>query len=227
MTTLAIECSALATSVAVVKDSCVLGESFLHSGKAHSQTLMPMLTELLKNLQLGIEDIDLIAVTKGPGSFTGVRIGVAAVKGLAMPFNTPTIGISTLENLAYGLVHTKGLICPVLDARCAQVYCGAFLSDGVKMNRVLKDSAIPIDELVDRLKNFDEDIIFTGDGAHLVQPLVAGSRLAPAQLLYPRAGTLGILAQSMADTATDCARLTPAYIRLPQAVRERLKRENG
>ena len=147
MKILALESSAVACSVAVCEDEKLIAQSFQHSGLTHSRTLLPMCGDLLKNCGLTLSEMDVIAVAAGPGSFTGLRIGVAAAKGLAWPEDKPCAGVSTLEAMAWSLAHVEGDICPVMDARRNQVYNARFQAGGGSLTRLCPDRAISIEEL--------------------------------------------------------------------------------
>ena len=160
MKILAIDSAAVAASAALLEDGKLLGETFLNVGLTHSCTLLPMIETLLRNADVRVQDVDLFVVTNGPGSFTGVRIGVATVKGLAMPQDKPCVGVSTLHALAYNLQFAQGYLCCAMDARCGQVYTALFEADRGRIRRVTEDDAIPITELGERLKQLDKRIFF-------------------------------------------------------------------
>ena len=144
---LAVDSTSKSASVAVADGDGILYESFMNNGLTHSQTLGPMIEQALRQLGLSMRDMDAVAVTVGPGSFTGVRIGVACVKGLAMPEDKPCAGVSTLEAIAWNLAHLRGTICAVMDARCQQVYNAVFEADGESLRRLTPDRAIAIKDL--------------------------------------------------------------------------------
>ena len=146
MRILAFESSAKAASVALMEDGTLVAESFVNNGKTHSATLMPMAQQLLRDCGVAAGDLDAVAVARGPGSFTGVRIGVAAAKGLAWAAEKPVCGVSTLEAMAFQLRQVRGIVCPVMDARRAQVYNALFSSDGETLTRCAEDRAISLDE---------------------------------------------------------------------------------
>ena len=162
MKILAIDTSATAASTAICDENKIIGEFFINTKLTHSRTLMPMVESLLANTNLTTTDITAVAVNCGPGSFTGVRIGVAAAKGLAFADDLPCIEVSTLESLAYNLQSANGIICSVMDARCSQVYNALFKCDGVKPERLCKDRALSVAELSEELKSYDERIILIG-----------------------------------------------------------------
>ena len=142
MKILAVDSSALVASVALAEDGALLGEYTINNKNTHSETLLPMIESLLGFFSLSASDVDLFAVSSGPGSFTGVRIGAATVKGLAFAMNRACVGVSTLEALAYNMIAYKGLVCAVMNARRAQVYTALFRSDGNELTRITEDTAI-------------------------------------------------------------------------------------
>lgn len=153
MKIIALESSAVTASVAVCEDEVLLAQSFQNSGLTHSATLMPMAVDLLKNAGLTLEEMDVVAVAAGPGSFTGVRIGVAAAKGLAWPGDKPCAPCSTLESMAWQVAHMEGEICAVMDARRNQVYAARFLGTGGSLVRISPDGAVDLENLAAEVKN--------------------------------------------------------------------------
>ena len=166
MKILAVDTSAVCASVAVTENSKILSECSINSGLTHSRTLMPMIDSALKNAEIDLADIDLFACSAGPGSFTGVRIGVAAIKGLCDATNKKCVPVSTLEALAYNLTGMNCTAVSVMDARCNQVYCGIFRVDGDCVERLTEDMALQIDSLGEMLTEY-ENVVFVGDGARL------------------------------------------------------------
>ena len=227
MKILALDSSALVASVALCEDETLLGEITLNNGNTHSETLLPMIEFLLSNASLTVNDIDLFAVSNGPGSFTGVRIGVATVKGLAFGTEIPCIGVSTLEALAHRLASEDGLICPVMNARRKQVYTALFRAENGTLTRLMPDSAIAITELDERLSAYSSPVRLVGDGYEITEPLLTHPirPVAPyfrSQNAYSVAqiARLKYLPEAVAsDTA-----LSPVYLRLSQAERERAER---
>lgn len=231
MRILGIECTASPVSCAVFEDGRIKAEYFLNLKTTHSQTLLPMVESVLKLSGIGIGDIDVIAATAGPGSFTGVRIGISAVKGLAFAQNTPCVPISTLEAMAYGLTGCDGIVCACMDARCNQVYNAIFeVKDGV-VSRFCFDRALMIEELYAELekiyeKNREKTIFIVGDGADLFYNSIKDRDvpvcLAPEHLKWQRASGVCMAALSKAQNGeTVCPEeLLPVYLRLPQAERE-------
>lgn len=230
MKILAIDTSATAASAAICDENKIIGEFFINTKLTHSRTLMPMVESLLTNTNLQTSDITAIAVNCGPGSFTGVRIGVAAAKGLAFADDLPCIEVSTLESLAYNLQSAKGIICSVMDARCAQVYNALFKCDGEKLERICKDRALSIAELCEELKGYNERIILVGDGAELcfnaMQETLSNVELAPINVRFQRASSTAEIAIEKFNNGEvlSAAEIMPMYLRLPQAERELKKK---
>lgn len=233
MNILALEASAKAASCCVCQDEFLVAQSYQHSGLTHSRTLLPMVEDMLKNSGLSLDDMNLIAVANGPGSFTGLRIGVSTAKGLAWAKDLPCAGCSTLESMAWNLSHLEGAdICCAMDARRSQVYAARFtIADGVPV-RLRKDEAISVIQLADETKSRQIPQILVGDGWELCynEFTVRGlpCSVAPPHLRYPSAWGVARCALTMAKRGelTTAAALTPAYHRLSQAERERLEREN-
>ena len=222
MRILAIESSAKAASVAIVDAGRLIAEIFLNSGLKHSVTIMPSVERLLESTGIGISDMDRIAISKGPGSFTGLRIGMAAVKGLAWACDIPCCAVSSLEAAAVGVAHMGGTVCAVMDARAGQVYNALFSAHDGKLSRLCEDRAISVSELLCELSE-KKDVIFVGDGADMCYNESQGKfRIAPEHLRYQRASGVATLAETC-ETYT-AEELRPEYIRLPQAERERLEK---
>ena len=231
MRILALDSTAKVASAALSEDGRLLGLYQTDSGRTQSEVLLPMIEHLLKTHRLTVGDIDLFAVTVGPGSFTGVRIGVATVKGLAFGRGTPCcVGVSTLRALAENLKGLRGILCPVMDARRAQVYNALFRSDGEHITRLCDDRAIGIGALLTELATFDEPIHLVGDGYALVLEKARAAGLAigntPPLLREENAFSCAAVAYEMYQRGevTDDASLASVYLRLPQAERERLER---
>ena len=231
MLILALESSAKSASAALVKDGNLLAQYFQNCGLTHSRTLLPMVKDLLRNTETELSDLDLVAVAHGPGSFTGIRIGVAAVKGLCWGAELPACGVSTLEAMAFnGLCAPDGaVICTAMDARRGEIYNALFTIDGGAPKRLCPDRPIPLAALLEELKS-DEDIragrkcLFTvGDGAQLCCDYLKENNikalLAPEPVRYQSAwGVAMAAAQKDAGTADS---ILPVYLRLSQAERER------
>ena len=230
MKILALETSAVTASAAVTEDERLLAQSFQNSGLTHSATLMPMVSDLLKNTGLALQDMDVIAVAAGPGSFTGVRIGVAAAKGLAWPEDKPCAPCSTLESMAWQCAHVGGEICAAMDARRNQVYCARFRAEGGALTRLTEDRAMGLDELVAEVRAAAAPQALVGDGAHLVRAALEGQglpcALMPPHLLYQTAWGVARCALELARGGglISAAAMAPSYHRLSQAERERLER---
>lgn len=231
MRILGIECSAGPASVAIIQDGKVLGSSFINVKLTHSQTLMPMVEQVLKNCMLTLSDIDYIAVAAGPGSFTGVRIGISAVKGMAAPLNIPCVAVSTLSAMAYKHIDHNCIVCTAMDARCNQVYNALFEVKDGNVIRLCDDRALLCEELakeIEQINNTDnKPIIITGDGAEFFYPFVKNStKLSPEHLRYQNAVGVCLAAeQQISKQEFVCANeLLPVYLRLPQAERELKKK---
>ena len=228
---LAFETSAKAASVALLEGDKLIGESYQNTGLTHSQTLMQMCEDLLATCGKTVSDITAVAVANGPGSFTGVRIGVAAAKGLAWGAELPCYGVSTLEAMAEGLGVYDGFVVPTMDARRSQTYTAIFRAEEGKLTRVMEDCAISFAELAEKLKSCEKSIFLVGDGAVLcyntLKEAVTGLVLPPEHRQHQRAAGVALAAQKMivAGESGDGASLSPNYLRLSQAERERLARE--
>ena len=228
MLILALEASAKTASAAISKDGALLGQYFQNCGLTHSVTLLPMAEALLKNTNLTTADVDRFAVSHGPGSFTGVRIGVSTVKGLAWAAEKPCVGVSTLEAMAWsGLCAAPGsLICCAMDARRAQVYNALFRIEAGRPLRLTEDRAVGLDELTDELNSTGKPILVLGDGAllcynHFSERNVPVS-LAPENIRLQNAW--GVCRAAEGKEPIGAAELLPRYLRLSQAERERLER---
>lgn len=225
MLILSVDSSATPASVCLLENGKILADYYLNSGLTHSQTLMAMTESVLQISGRSASDIDVYAVNSGPGSFTGVRIGVSAVKGLAYASDKPCVAISTLESMAYLFFGQSAYICACMDARRSQVYNAVFRVDNDTIERVCDDRAIAVDDLIRELRALNSPVILVGDGAHLVfeatdDPLI---RLAPEHLRYQRASATAFAAlekYNRGETISPAA-LMPSYLRLSQAERER------
>ena len=232
MKILAFETSAKAASVAIMENGKLLGESYQNTGLTHSQTLMVMAEDLLKACNLSVKDVEAVAVAAGPGSFTGVRIGVAAAKGFAWGAELPCYGVSTLEAMAFNLGVWEGYVVPAMDARRSQVYTAIFHAEKGVLTRVEEDMAVSLAELGEKIKNFAQPVFLVGDGALLCYNTlleeVPGLVLPPEHRMHQRAAGVALAAQRQADAGDpgNGGALTPNYLRLSQAERERAAREN-
>ena len=230
MLILAFETSAKAASVALTENGKLLGEAYQNTGLTHSQTLMVMAEDTLKQCGKTAADVEAVAVAAGPGSFTGVRIGVAAAKGFAWGKELPCYGVSTLEAMAESLGTFDGYVCPCMDARRAQVYNALFLAEGGKLTRITEDRAIALADLKEELKNVEKSILLVGDGANLcyntLRAEVPNLVLPPEHRIHQRAVGVAILAQRLYENGIipNGGELTPNYLRLSQAEREKLER---
>ena len=231
MLTLAFETSAKAASVALLDGEKLLGESYQNTGLTHSQTLLSMAQALIQSCGYTPQQVEAVAVAAGPGSFTGVRIGVAAAKGFAWGAELPCCGVSTLEAMARNLGVDTGYVLGVMDARRNQVYTALFHARDGKLTRMTEDRAISLDELEAEIKNLPESIFLVGDGSVLcyntLKQTVPGLVCPPEHRMHQRAAGVGLAAAALLAEGKGCdgAALMPNYLRLSQAERERLERQ--
>ena len=232
MNILAIDTSGPVAGCCVTKDGRVRHLIAMEHGLTHSQTIMTAVDQVLQASSMTCADIDLYAVVAGPGSFTGVRLGVCAAKGFAHAAQKPCVAVHALEALAMNLAGFDGIVCPILDARRGQVYCAAFdMSSGMPV-RVMEDDAIALEEFLERLPK-DKRLAFVGDGVGVNEPklrTILGDRafIPPVNLTSLRADAVCILAEQMKDKWVEAHELVPVYLRKPQAERERMERlKNG
>ena len=229
MLSLAFETSAKAGSVALMHDGRLLGESYQNTGLTHCQTLLAMAQELLKSCGKTVADVQAVAVAAGPGSFTGIRIGVAAAKGFAWGADIPCCGVSTLQAMALQLGVYNGYVLPVMDARRSQVYNALFYAKNGVLTRLCEDRAIALADLHEELKNLHEPIFLVGDGSNLCYNTLQKSNLIlpPEHRMHQRAAGVALAAQDKLKNGElcDAAALTPNYLRLSQAERERLEKQ--
>ena len=223
MKILAVDSSSVTASVAITENGKVLAENFINNGLTHSQTLMPMVEKTINESGISVKDIDLFAITHGPGSFTGVRIGIASVKGMADALNKKCLPISTLEAIAEPLKNEDVIACAVMDARCNQVYTAIF-NNG---ERLCDDKAVLIDELGEELKQYDKKIVFIGDGSVLcydkLHEIIQDCDVADEKIRYVHGESIGFVAENKiknGEEPINSANLVPFYLRLPQAERE-------
>ena len=226
MLILAFESSAKPASVALMKDGELVSQYFQCSALTHSRTLLPMAEDLLKNAELRVADIDLFAVAHGPGSFTGIRIGVSAVKGLAWAAEKPCVGVSTLEAMAWNGVSHGGIVCPVMDARRSQVYNALFeIRDG-KPVRLTGDRPIALPELAEEVRSLNAPVYLVGDGTEVTKAYFEQNAIpfvtAPDNLKWQNAW--GVAMAALDKPAGNADSLLPVYLRLSQAERERQER---
>jgi len=236
MKILSIECTATPCSVAVIQDDKILSSAFVNVKLTHSQTLMPMVESVLKAAMLKLEDIEGFALSSGPGSFTGVRIGISAVKGMAAAKRLPCVGVSTLSAMAENYADTDCLVCAVMDARCNQVYNALFRISGGVITRLCEDRALLCDELKTEIEekyiNNGEKIIVVGDGTEVFYPFVkdCAKVVRPSeQRKFQNAVGVGLAAQEYFKNGNTVSpqELLPIYLRLPQAERELKLRSEG
>lgn len=234
MKILALDSSGIVASVAVIEDDILLAEYTVNYKKTHSQTLLPMLDEVVKMTELDLETIDAIAVAAGPGSFTGLRIGSATAKGLGLALKKPLIAVPTVDALAYNLYDVSGLICPIMDARRSQVYTGIYRFEEHKLVAVKQQWASPMTELIEELNKLGEPVTFLGDGVPVFRSMIeeklqVSYSFAPAHVNKQRAaavGTLGMIYYKEGRTETAMEHV-PEYLRVSQAERERAEREKA
>lgn len=230
MKILAIDSTAKSASVAITDDKNLLGEFFINVGLTHSQTLMPMVEDILKNTNLKISNIDAFAVSSGPGSFTGLRIGIAAIKGMAFADEIPCIEVSTLYSMVYNFMGENAIICAAMDARCNQVYNAIFEICGEKITRLTPDRTISLEELSFELKKLEKKVILVGDGAVLCYNKIKDNLnlyLAHENKRFQRASGVAFAAYDEylnGNSPINSANLVPKYLRIPQAERELIRR---
>ena len=229
MKILAVDTSANTATVCVTEDDKLLAEEIVNHKKTHSQTLMPMIDNVLKNCGTDISEIDIFAVANGPGSFTGLRIGVSAIKGMAHALNKPVIEISTLEGMAYNIYMSDLIICPIMDARRDQVYNGVYTWEKGEFTELNAPRALSIEECVEDVKKYNKKIVFLGDGVpvhreYIEKELKESAIFAPASANTQRASSLASIALSRQDSKKSCYEVSPVYLRKPQAEREREER---
>ena len=225
---LSVDSSAVTASVALTDGDKVIKSEFVNAGLTHSETLLPMIKRVMG--EHTVDELEAIAVTAGPGSFTGLRIGIAAVKGLAFPDNTPCIGISTPEAIAYGLLGFTGTVVPMMDARCGQVYTALFEGKDGAISRLTEDEALPLTALCEKLRGLPAPLWLCGDGAHL--GLAAWEKelpvkIAPAHLCYQRASAVGLAALQHLAEAVPPAALVPCYLRPANAMTLAQRQQNN
>lgn len=232
MKVLAVDTSSLVAAVAVVDDGALLGEYTINHKKTHSQKLMPMMEELMRSLELTPFDIDIYAASSGPGSFTGLRIGVTAIKALAYAAGKPVVSVPTLDALAYNIPVTDSLVCPVMDARNNQVYTALYKWEKNNRVKVTEYMGIPVAELVQLIKGKNQKVVFTGDatGLHkefLKSELKERCEFAPGNLLLQRASSVAQVALERAQEGMleNCFDMVPFYLRKSQAEREYEKKQ--
>ena len=237
MKILGIDTSGMPASVAVVSgdfpDGHLMAEYTVNFKKTHSQTLLPMLDEVCRMIELDLDSIDAVAVAAGPGSFTGLRIGSATAKGLGLALEKPLVSVPTVDALAYNLCGTDAAVCPLMDARRGQVYTGFYEFEGTRMKVLEPQKVCLLEDVASGICALDRKTIFLGDGVPVyydkIRSLMEGKdySFAPAHLNRQRAGAVAALAFTYAEDGLmeSADEHAPVYLRLPQAERERLKRE--
>lgn len=236
MKVLGVDSSGLVASVAYLEDGIIKGSLSVNYQKTHSQTLLPMLDELVKTLNVDLKEIDCIAVANGPGSFTGLRIGVATVKGLGLALRKKIVGVSTLEALALNWQGVSGIVCPIMDARRSQVYTAAYEYEGnlPESKTIIEPESFLIEELCRKLDSTGEKVYFTGDGVpvykkYIEENLKVECEFPTASNAYQNAANIAVLGEFYFNRgmAVEAGELTPVYLRKPQAEREREEMLNG
>ena len=224
---LAIDTASIVATAAIMDQHKLLGECILNHDKTHSQKMMPMIQQLFKSTELTPKDIDVFAASNGPGSFTGLRIGVATIKGFAHALNKPVVGISTLDGLAYNLAFCNHTICPIMDARREQVYNAVYRWENDKLHRLTPHRALSIEALVDELMQTEQKVIFTGDGVpvfyeYLKEKLQKQCDFAPIAMRMQRASSIAALAmqKALVGEVEGYMTFSPFYLRKSQAERE-------
>lgn len=230
MKILGVESSARAASVAILEDDRILAEFSLDTALTHSQTLMELVAHMFRISRISLDEIDLFGVSVGPGSFTGLRIGVSAVKGMAFGRDKPCCGVSTLEALAYGFVGEEALLCPVMDARCKQVYQAFFRCSGGKVERLSEDRVVPVARLEEELAVKGERVLLNGDGAEACGRIIGlpNVSVAAPHLRIQRGSFVAMAAQALFEQGRICTdrELISSYLVPCQAERE-LRRKQG
>ena len=236
MKIIAIDSSGLTASVAIIEDDNLIAEYNVQYKKTHSQTLLPMLDEIKKMIDLDLDTVDGIAISRGPGSFTGLRIGSSTAKGLAWALNVPIIEIGTLEGMACSLYATNAIICPMMDARRNQVYTGLYEyshgEKGYELNVLVDECALSVEDIIVKVNDIatknDKDVIFMGDGVPVYEEFIRNGvkvpySFAPAHMNRQRAASFGYLAleKLKKNEVVSSYEHAPTYLRLSQAERER------
>lgn len=232
MKILGLDSSGLVASVAIVEDENLLGEYTVNYKKTHSQTLLPMLDEVARMIELDLKSIDAIAIAGGPGSFTGLRIGSATAKGLGLALEKPIISVPTVDALAYNLVGHQDMVCPLMDARRNQTYTGLYRFHHNEMEQLKEQCAVGIDEIIQCINEMGMPVVFLGDGVPVFSPYIADNIKVPysialAHMNKQRAGAVAALgmqyfAAGRYETAEEHK---PEYLRLSQAERERNEKQ--
>lgn len=232
MKILALDSSGLVASVAIVEDDNLLGEYTMNYKKTHSQTLLPMLDEVAKMIELDMNSLDAIAVSKGPGSFTGLRIGSATAKGLGLALNKPIVSVPTIDAMAFNMWGAKDLVCPIMDARRQQTYTGLFEFKDGKMNTIIEQSVLMIEEIIEKINEIGKKVIFLGDGVDVFKDYIKENIKVPYEYALAnnnkqRASSVAVLGEIMFKEGKDelASEHKPDYLRLSQAEREHQEKE--
>lgn len=217
----------MVATVAITTDGILNAEYTINHKKTHSQTLLPMIAEIVKMIEIDMDSIDAVAITGGPGSYTGLRIGSATAKGIGLALNKPIINVPTMDALAYNLYSSQYVICPIMDARRGQVYTGIYKFEETEMKTIKPQCIMMIDELIKELDTIKESVMFLGDGVDVHKQLIddimdTKHYYAPASMNRHKASTLGTIAEiyyknGKIETAKEHK---PEYLRLSQAERE-------
>lgn len=233
MKLLAVDSSANVASAAILTEEMLISEYTVNHKKTHSQTLLPMIDEIVKMSETDLSEIDAIAISAGPGSFTGLRIGAATVKGLGLALGKPIIGVPTVDALAYGVVGSDALVVPLMDARRSEVYTGIYENYGPERFEVLVEQcAVPLSEIIEKVNEIGRPVIFLGDGVPAYRPQIeeltkVPYSFAPLFSAMQRASAVGALAVSYYKKGnfTSADAFSPIYLRLSQAERELLEKK--
>lgn len=234
MRILGLDSSGLVASVALAEDDNMLAEYTVNYKKTHSQTLLPMLDEIAKMIELDLKTIDAIAIAGGPGSFTGLRIGSATAKGLGLALHKPLVQVPTVDGLAYNLFGCKNIVCPLMDARRNQTYTGLYEFDENGMHVLESQCAVGIDEIIEKVNELGRSVTFLGDGVSVFRGFIEENckvpfSFAPAHMNKQRAGAIAALGEVYykAGKIQTAEEHKPDYLRLSQAERERMEQNNG
>ena len=229
MIVLSIDSSSKVATVALLNDDTLLGEYVINDKREHSVLLMPMIENLLKDCELTINDIDGFVVSKGPGSFTGLRIGMATIKGLSFGANKPYISLSSLDGLAYSLSYFNGIICPIMDALRENVYTALYKNEDGEFKNIMEPTPMELPDLLEMLKEKNEEVIFTGDGLlkhkEYIKVNFPNAKFASNHVSFTRASSIGELGLNLLKQGIkDDPNSAPVYLKKPQAERELEKR---
>lgn len=231
MNLLAIDSSGLAATVALLSDDILVGEYTIHNKKTHSQTLLPMIHDMLAMADIPVDSLDAVAVSAGPGSFTGLRIGASTAKGLAQALQIPVVSVPSLEGLAWNLAGNQAYICPLMDARRQQVYYGIYDVSGEMPVALVEQAAAPIEEVLSQVDRLGHPVIFIGDGVPVFRSFFDGVSVpwsvGSDAVRYQRASSVACLGRKYFDLGKkmEAAEFAPIYLRVSQAERERMERE--